>query len=144
MMCNCKNKEASNLLLTEQQITEKYINKVLPLLAGEEDGKLGFFYANGHIAYRFPCMFCQPYYNDKKVRNKQMAEIFLAKGLKYSSTDWCFRCRRRGSLECKGGTKSFYTFLAMFNPSLFDEYQKELSALHRIQTLGLADVIELD
>ena len=46
-MCNCKNKQASTLSLTEQQITEKYINKVLPLLAGEEDGEVGFFYANG-------------------------------------------------------------------------------------------------
>ena len=138
-MCNCKNKQVSTLSLTEQQITEKYINKVLPLLAGEEDGEVGFFYANGRIAYRFPCSFCLPYYDDKKIRNNQMAEIFLATGMKYSSTDWCFKCRRRGSLECKGGTKSFYTFLAMFNPSLFDEYQKELIALHKSKNNKLQD-----
>ena len=125
----CTNEQASTLLLTEQQITEKYINKVLPLLGGEEDGEVGFFYTNDQIAYRFPCPFCQCYYDSKEIRNNQMGEIFWATGMKYSSTDCCFRCRRRGSLECKGGTKSFYNFLAMFNPSLFDEYKKELIAI---------------
>ena len=134
-------KLASKISTSEEQITEKYINLVLPLLAGEEDGEVGFFYANGHIAYRFPCPFCQCFYDSKEIRNAQMGEIFFDTGMKYSSTDWSFRCRRRGSLECRGGTKSFYTFLAMFNPSLFDEYQKELIALHKMKTQKLADVI---
>tara|TARA_Y100001973_G_scaffold77071_1_gene112665 strand:- start:85 stop:480 length:396 start_codon:yes stop_codon:yes gene_type:complete len=131
MTCNCKNKRAPILFPTEQQITEKYINKVLPLLVGEDDGEVGFFYSNGRIAYRFPCSFCQPFYDSKKIRNNQMGEIFLSTGMKYSSTDWCFRCRRRGSLECRGGTKSFYNFLAMFNPTLFDEYKQELIAMFK-------------
>ena len=131
MTCNCKNNRAPILLPTEQQITEKYINKVLPLLVGEDDGEVGFFYSNGRIAYRFPCSFCQPFYDSKKIRNNQMGEIFLSTGMKYSSTDWCFRCRRRGSLECRGGTKSFYNFLAMFNPTLFDEYKQELIAMFK-------------
>ena len=131
MTCNYKNNRVPILLPTEQQITEKYINKVLPLLAGEDDGEVGFFYSNGRIAYRFPCSFCQPFYDSKKIRNNQMGEIFLSTGMKYSSTDWCFRCRRRGSLECRGGTKSFYNFLAMFNPTLFDEYKQELIAMFK-------------
>jgi hypothetical protein len=140
----CNNKAAPTLVLNEEQITEKYINKVLPLLANEKDQEVGFFYSNGRIAYRFPCPFCQCFYDSKEIRNNQMGEIFLTTGLKYSSTDWSFRCRRRGSLECRGGTKSFYTFLAMFNPSLFDEYKEELIALQKMKTQRLADVIELD
>ena len=123
----------------ETSITKKYIDLLLPSLCGNEGGEVDTFTLNGKVAYRFPCPFCGSFYDDKKIRNNQMGEIFLTTGLKYSSTDWSFRCRRRGSLECRGGTKSFYTFLAMFNPSLFDEYQKELIALHKSKNNKLQD-----
>ena len=116
----------------ETSITKKYIDLLLPSLCGNEGGEVDTFTLNGKVAYRFPCPFCQSFYDSKKIRNKQMGEIFASAKMKYSSTDWCFRCRRRGSLECRGGTKSFYNFLAIYYPQLFNEYKREIDELNKI------------
>ena len=128
------NKAASTLLETEQEITERYINLVLPSLCGNEGGGVETHIYKGQLAYKFPCPFCQSFYDNKEIRNNQMGEIFSAEKMQYSSSSWSFRCRRRGSPECRGGTKSFYNFLAIYYPQLFDEYKKEINAMFKMQT----------
>ena len=115
----------------EMSITVRYINLLLPSLGGNEGGEVDTFTLNGKVAYKFPCPFCQSFYDDKEIRNNQMAELFAATKMKYSSSSWFFRCRRRGSNECRGGTKSFYNFLAIYYPQLFDEYKKEINAMFK-------------
>ena len=116
---------------SEMSITKRYIDLLLPSLAGNEGGEVDTFTLNGKIAYRFPCPFCQSFYDSKKIRNNQMGEIFAASKMKYSSSSYFFRCRRRGSAECRGGTKSFYNFLAIYYPQLFDEYKREINAMFK-------------
>ena len=137
-------KLASTLLATEQEITERYIKLVLPSLAGNEGGEVDTFIRDGKVAYKFPCPHCQSFYDDQEIRNNQMGELFPDKQMQYSSSSWSFRCRRRGSPECRGGTKSFYNFLAIYDPELFITYKKEINAIFKMQTQRLADVIELD
>jgi len=45
------NKAASTLLKTEQEITERYINLVLPSLCGNEGGEVDTFIRDGKVAY---------------------------------------------------------------------------------------------
>tara|TARA_B100001250_G_scaffold199152_1_gene170839 strand:- start:231 stop:626 length:396 start_codon:yes stop_codon:yes gene_type:complete len=128
------NKAASTLLATEEEITQKYLNIVLPSLTGEEGGEVDTFTHNGKVAYKFPCPHCQSFYDNQEIRNKQMGELFQDQQMQYSSSSWSFRCRRRGSPECRGGTKSFYNFLAIYDPDLFDSYKKEIDVMFKMQT----------
>ena len=116
---------------SEMSITKRYIKLLLPSLGGNEGGEVDTFTRDGNVGYKFPCPFCQPFYDDKEVRNKQMGELFEATKMKYSSSSWFFRCRRRGSPDCRGGAKSFYTFLAMYLPELFNQYKAEIDAMFK-------------
>ena len=116
---------------SEMSITKRYIDLLLPSLTGNEGGEVDTFSLNGKVAYKFPCPFCQSFYDSKKIRNNQMGEIFAASKMKYSSSSYFFRCRRNGSPECKGGTKSFYNFLAIYYPQLFNEYRREINAMFK-------------
>ena len=119
------------IIKSEMSITKRYIDLLLPSLTGNEGGEVDTFTLNGKVAYKFPCPFCQSFYDNKEIRNNQMGEIFAATKMKYSSSSYFFRCRRRGSLECKGGTKSFYNFLAIYYPQLFNEYRREINAMFK-------------
>ena len=122
------------MYMYETSITKKYIDLLLPSLCGNEGGEVDTFTLNGKVAYKFPCPFCQSFYDNKEIRNNQMGEIFSATKMKYSSSSYFFRCRRRGSPECRGGTKSFYNFLAIYYPQLFNEYKREIDAMFKMKT----------
>ena len=118
----------------ETSITKKYIDLLLPSLCGNEGGEVDTFTLNGKVAYKFPCPHCQSFYDNQEIRNKQMGELFQDQQMQYSSSSWFFRCKRRGSPECRGGTKSFYNFLAIYYPQLFEEYKKEINAMFKMKT----------
>ena len=122
------------MYMSETSITKRYIDLLLPSLCGNEGGEVDTFTLNGKVAYKFPCPFCQSFYDNKEIRNNQMGEIFSAEKMQYSSSSWFFRCKRRGSPECRGGTKSFYNFLAIYDPDLFDLYKKEIDVMFKMQT----------
>ena len=104
-------------------LTEKYINKILPYLDEEIETEL----INGLIAYKFTCPFCFMYCKTEDARKKKCASLVPIK----DSYDYKFICYRSGSQECRRryGGRSFYNFLAMFNPHLFESYKKELATL---------------
>ena len=104
-------------------ITEKYIHKIIPYIEGEVDREL----INGLYEYKFACPWCSMYINNKEKRERKCAHLVPIK----DSFDYKFICDRSGSPECRRrwGGRSFYNFLAMFNPHLFERYKKELSTL---------------
>ena len=128
------------IIKSEMSITKRYIDLLLPSLAGNEGGEVDTFTLNGKVAYKFPCPFCQSFYDSKKIRNNQMGEIFEASKMKYSSSSWFFRCKRRGSPECRGGTKSFYNFLAIYYPQLFNEYKREIDSMFKMKESKLKQI----
>ena len=125
---------SQQMYMSETSITKRYIDLLLQSLCGNEGGEVDTFTLNGKVAYKFPCPFCQSFYDNKEIRNNQMGEIFSAEKMQYSSSSWFFRCKRRGSPECRGGTKSFYNFLAIYYPQLFEEYKKEINAMFKMKT----------
>ena len=104
-------------------ITEKYIQLILPYLSGPEDGVVETFTTEqGLIGYKFPCPLCSCFVRTDELRVRQLASLTPYK----DSYDYLFKCRRSFSKECRGGAKTFHNFLAIYNPSLFRQYKKEL------------------
>ncbi len=102
-------------------ITEKYIQLLLPYLDEEIETEL----INGLIAYKFRCPFCSFYVQGNESRQKKCASLVPIK----DSFDYKFICMRSGSQECRRGKggRSFHNFLAMYNPSLFNQYKRDLT-----------------
>ena len=109
-------------------VTEQYIDLIIPSLSGEDSESLSIFKTDeGLIAYKMVCPFCGKFCKSDKSRKNQTAEIIPLKGSpKYKGYKWYFRCRRRYSPDCRGGYKSFYNFLCMYDTNLFSRYVQEL------------------
>ena len=105
-------------------ITEKYIKKIIPYLCAGENEEVETVLVNGLYSYKFPCPFCSYFVNNPECRNRQLASLVPIEG----SYDYKFICKRSGSPECRRihGGRSFYNFLAMYNPDLFRQYQLDL------------------
>jgi len=101
-------------------ITEKYIKKILPLLTLSNDSEVSTKLIDGLIAYEFACPFCG-YLQSKERHKRKKVAILLPHKESYGYT---FFCHRKRSEECRS-SRSFPNFLAMFNQSLFNKYQKE-------------------
>ena len=108
-------------------ITEKYIKKIIPYLCAGENEEVETVLVNGLYSYKFPCPFCSVFVNTPELRNRNIASLVPIK----DSFDYKFICKRSWSSECRSrhGGRSFYNFLAMYNPALFRQYEKELSKL---------------
>ena len=130
------------MYMHETSITKRYIDLLLPSLCGNEGGEVETHIYKGQLAYKFPCPFCSPFYETKEVRVRQMAKLFPATKMEYSSSSWFFRCRRSGTPECGGGIKSFYNFLLIYNPPLFNEYKRELDAMFKEKSNKLKTCIK--
>ena len=104
-------------------ITEKYIAKILPYL--DDDIKIEL--VNGLQTYNFDCPWCSMYSNKEKSKRKKSAYLSPVQ----DSFEYRFVCMRSYSPECRRihGGRSFYNFLAMYNPHLFEQYKKELETL---------------
>ena len=104
-------------------LEQKYIQLILPYLSGPDGGEVATFTSpQGLIGYKFPCCFCSCFVRTEHLRVRQLASLTPYK----DSFDYLFKCRRSFSKECRGGTKTFHNFLAIYNPSLFNQYKKEL------------------
>ena len=116
-----------NADLTSMTITEKYIKKIIPYLCAGENEEVETVLVNGLYSYKFACPWCSMFVNNPEYRAKKCASLVPIQG----SYDYKFICMRSGSQECrrKHGGRSFYNFLAMYNPSLFIKYRDELATL---------------
>ena len=101
-------------------ITEEYLRKILPNLALVEGGEVREKPMNGKIAYEFPCPFCAHLQCKDKHRRKRVGILLPHK----DSFTYTFYCHRHGAEECQS-SRSFPNFLAMYNPTLFRQYQQE-------------------
>ena len=110
-------------------ITEKYIEKILPQLAGA--GEVKTKPMNGRTAYMFPCVFCSHICTSKGViRNTKQTAILMPR--EENNNVYTFHCRRGYSQECKttkgiSGGRSFLNFLLMFRPRLAERYKEEMN-----------------
>ena len=111
-------------------ITEKYIQKIVPLLAKAEGANVDTKEMNGATAYMFPCPFCSHLTttSGKQKPRKQTAILMPRRECKWVYT---FKCHRGYAPECKGGARNFHNFLAMYNPHLFNKYQQEMNHQRR-------------
>ena len=82
---------------------------------------------NGIISYKFRCPWCHYFVNSEDSRKRKCASLIPVEG----SYEWKFVCMRSHSPECRRiyGGRSFYNFLAMYNPELFRQYKKEIATL---------------
>ena len=110
-------------------VTEQYIDLIIPSLSGSDSESLSIFKTEeGLIAYRFCCPLCGKFCKSESSKKNQTAEIIPLKGSpKYKGYKWYFRCRRRYSPDCRGGYKSFYNFLCMYDHSLWTKYRDDLN-----------------
>ena len=102
-------------------ITEKYIQLILPYL----DDEIETEQINGLTSYKFSCPWCTMYVQTDESRQKKCASLVPIK----DSFDYKFICKRSWSSECRSrhGGRSFYNFLAMYNPALFNQYKRDLT-----------------
>ena len=107
-------------------LTEKYIRKILPKLAGAGEVQIGD--KDGMPTYSFPCPFCSHLTTSSgKLKERKRTAILLPhQDCKY---EYVFSCRRGYSPECKGsggkGGRNFLNFLIMLNPYLAEKYKFE-------------------
>ena len=104
-------------------LTEKYLQMIIPYLDNDIEEEI----INGLKSYKFACPFCSFYSNSEESRKRKCASLTPVKG----SYDYKFICMRSKTPECRRtfGGRSFYNFLAMYNPELFRQYKKELATL---------------
>ena len=108
-------------------IAEKYIQFILPYLSGTQDGGVETFTTQqGLTGYQFPCPLCSCFVQTDKLRVRQLASFTPYQKLNNCSLYYLCKCRRSFIKECRGSAKYFHNFLAIYNPSLFRKYKKEL------------------
>ena len=113
-------------------ITEKYIEKILPSLAGA--GEVKTKQMNGRTAYTMPCPFCSHICTSQgKIRNTKHTAILMPR--EENNNVYTFHCRRGYSPECKTsgskqGGRSFLNFLLMFKPRLAEKYKEEMNLIY--------------
>ena len=101
--------------MTNQKSDREVIKILLPYLSGNEGGEVQTYKtSDGLTGYKFPCPFCGRFYDSQKTRNNQMAELFPKRVKGRYSSNYFFRCRRKGGFECKSGIVPFYNFYAMY------------------------------
>ena len=110
-------------------VTQTYIDLLLPSLIESNYGTLSTTKTEeGLNAYSFSCPFCSKFVHSKKCKKTETASILPLKGVeKFKGYKWYFRCKRGYSPECRGGYKSFYNFLCMYDHSLWTKYRDDLN-----------------
>ena len=106
-------------------ITEKYIQKIVPLLAIAEGAKVTTKQKNGGTAYLFPCPHCSHLKTSsgKKKPTKRTAILSPRNECKWV---YYFKCQRGGTPKCNGaGVRTFDNFLYHYNKPLSNQYQLE-------------------
>ena len=101
-------------------ITEKYVQKILPYLAGPDGGSVQSKSFKGLQGYEFPCPFCSVMQKkESKKRNRCAALMPHPESFSYA-----FNCCRKHSGDCMDSL-SFPNFLRRFKPVLFRQYHME-------------------
>ena len=112
--------ESVNDIPNPMTITEKYIQKILPYLAGAEGGTVQPKSFKGLQGHEFPCPFCSVLQKrDSKKRNRCAALMPHPESFSYT-----FHCCRKHSADCMNSL-SFPNFLNRYNPALFRQYHLE-------------------
>ena len=101
-------------------ITERYLQGILPFLAGAEGGKICQKDFQGLQGYVFPCPFCSVHQKRDFKKRERCASLMPHQ----QSFSYTFNCCRKHSPECSQPL-SFPSFLKHYNPSLFRKYHLE-------------------
>ena len=119
-MCSRVILESVNDIPNPMTITEKYIQKILPYLAGAEGGIVQPKSFKGLQGHEFPCPFCSVMQRkESKKRNRCAALMPHPESFSYT-----FHCCRKHSADCMDSL-SFPNFLNRYNPALFRQYHLE-------------------
>ena len=100
----------------------QYLQAVVQYLSVLEEEQLEVEEWNGKETYLFRCPFCSHYSSTKRSKQNKTGRLVRA-----GSYSWIYTCSRGYSNECRGGARSFHSFLAMLHRGLFYEYQQCLS-----------------
>ena len=107
-----------------QSVNTQYLDAVVKYLSVLSDEQLQLTQFNGKDAYLFPCPFCTQYVHNTEAKQRKTGRL-----IRVQRDEWIFSCGRGFSSDCRGGSRSFYNFLLMLHPQLFQEYQISLGML---------------
>lgn len=108
-------------------VNQRYIDLTIAYLSVLQEEEIGLTEINGQDAYTFHCPFCSQFITSAKNPMKKTGHL-----VRTSGNSWKFFCTKGASNECraKGGReRSLHNFLAMLNPTIFNQYKKDLATL---------------
>ena len=105
-----------------QSINDQYLDAAIKYLSVLMEQKIELTQVKGMDAYLFSCPFCTQYVRSTDARERKTAALIQVR-----PNEWIFNCHRGFSSDCRGGYRSFYNFLLMLHPQLFNEYQIALA-----------------
>lgn len=110
--------------MVKSSVNSQYLDAVIKYLSVLSDEQLQLTQFNGKDAYLFPCPFCTQYVHKSDTKKRKTGRL-----IRVRRDEWVFSCGRGYSVDCRGGTRSFYNFLLMLHPQLHKEYQISLGML---------------